>query len=153
MEVANSCGQRRNKLLTHLLEIQEQKRKKKIGKAVLDCSASSGNRRRGNMMEQQKYGGLCLDCKNASTCTYQREIGWHVHQCNEHDAYKENESSVSLALLTRGSLFSASMGSSKSAKPELSVSAYKGLCRNCENLENCKFPKHEGGVWHCEEFK
>jgi len=30
---------------------------------------------------------------------------------------------------------------------------YKGLCANCENLTVCSFPKHDGGVWHCEEYR
>jgi hypothetical protein len=27
-----------------------------------------------------------------------------------------------------------------------------GLCINCANLRDCMLPKHEGGVWHCEEY-
>jgi hypothetical protein len=27
------------------------------------------------------------------------------------------------------------------------------LCLNCEVRESCKFPKAEGGVWHCEEYR
>ena len=28
----------------------------------------------------------------------------------------------------------------------------KGLCVNCDNRHHCKYPKPEGGVWHCEEY-
>jgi hypothetical protein len=29
----------------------------------------------------------------------------------------------------------------------------RGLCRTCECKEICTYPKPEGGVWHCEEFR
>ncbi len=29
----------------------------------------------------------------------------------------------------------------------------RGLCSNCENSGSCNYPKPEGGVWHCEEYK
>jgi len=29
----------------------------------------------------------------------------------------------------------------------------RGLCRTCERRDTCTYPKPEGGVWHCEEFK
>jgi hypothetical protein len=28
-----------------------------------------------------------------------------------------------------------------------------GLCIDCEGRKNCSFPKSEGGVWHCEEYR
>jgi len=28
-----------------------------------------------------------------------------------------------------------------------------GLCVDCEARHNCTFPKSEGGVWHCEEYR
>jgi len=31
--------------------------------------------------------------------------------------------------------------------------AYMGLCKSCANRETCTFPKPEGGVWHCEEYR
>ena len=30
---------------------------------------------------------------------------------------------------------------------------YRGLCSNCEERRSCAFPKPEGGVWHCEEYR
>ena len=27
-----------------------------------------------------------------------------------------------------------------------------GLCSICECCNDCVFPQHEGGVWHCEEY-
>ena len=30
---------------------------------------------------------------------------------------------------------------------------FKGLCMNCDNSDDCTYPKSESGVWHCEEYK
>jgi hypothetical protein len=30
---------------------------------------------------------------------------------------------------------------------------FMGLCSICEIREACRFPKPEGGVWHCEEYE
>ncbi len=30
---------------------------------------------------------------------------------------------------------------------------YIGLCSNCENRGTCIYPKPEGGVWHCDEYR
>lgn len=30
---------------------------------------------------------------------------------------------------------------------------YPGLCMTCENFAGCSFPKPEGGVFSCDEFK
>lgn len=30
---------------------------------------------------------------------------------------------------------------------------YKGLCVNCDSRNTCIFPKPEGGIWHCEEYR
>ncbi|MBU0517758.1 hypothetical protein KKA00_11940 [bacterium] len=27
-----------------------------------------------------------------------------------------------------------------------------GLCVNCSHLDTCKYPRPEGGIWHCEEY-
>ena len=29
----------------------------------------------------------------------------------------------------------------------------RGLCCTCEDCRVCKYPKPEGGVWHCEEYR
>jgi len=30
---------------------------------------------------------------------------------------------------------------------------FLGLCVNCEDRETCVYPKPDGGVWHCEEYR
>jgi hypothetical protein len=29
---------------------------------------------------------------------------------------------------------------------------YVGLCVNCEHRTTCRYPKPEGGLWHCEDY-
>jgi len=28
-----------------------------------------------------------------------------------------------------------------------------GLCANCEERDSCRFPRPQGGVWRCEEYR
>ena len=30
---------------------------------------------------------------------------------------------------------------------------HMGLCTNCEHRGDCAFPRREGGVWYCEEYR
>jgi len=36
---------------------------------------------------------------------------------------------------------------------EADATKHTGLCSICENRPACAFPKPEGGVWHCEEYR
>ena len=102
------------------------------------------------MHETTSYHGLCGTCKNASTCTYPRDPQRPVFDCCEHEGHEECEGSVSLALLGAGRIFSR--GTDSEAR-DTDSAAFKGLCRNCQNRDTCTFPKPEGGVWHCEEYR
>ncbi|MHC4505741.1 MAG: hypothetical protein ACYTFI_20745, partial [Planctomycetota bacterium] len=46
-----------------------------------------------------------------------------------------------------------SSGPSPGAGDEDDFARYRGLCGNCEERRSCTFPKPEGGVWHCEEYR
>lgn len=90
--------------------------------------------------------GLCPVCKRSGDCQYQKMVPQPVRQCEEFEAYEP--------LPTKAVLKTAC----PSAGAPLGVQAtgagkYKGLCSTCEIRETCTFPKLEGGVWHCEEFK
>ncbi|MEI9476493.1 MAG: hypothetical protein WCO26_07950 [Deltaproteobacteria bacterium] len=41
----------------------------------------------------------------------------------------------------------------KSTDMELDVGKHRGLCTICEDHGVCTYPKPEGGVWHCEEYR
>ena len=106
------------------------------------------------MSETTKYLGLCATCKSASTCTYPRDPERPVYYCCEHEGYEECEGSVSLALLRTGNIFLRPPGSvTTPPTAERDTGIDKGLCKNCENRETCTFPRPEGGVWHCDEYR
>jgi len=102
----------------------------------------------------RNYRGLCSTCKNTSTCTYPRDPDRPIFYCCEHEGYEECEGSVSLALLRPGNIFSQKPDFvAKPLTMEPATGVDKGLCRNCTNRETCTFPKPEGGVWHCDEYR
>jgi len=36
---------------------------------------------------------------------------------------------------------------------ESEAERFKGLCVNCDHRFECRLPRPEGGVWHCEEYR
>ena len=95
-----------------------------------------------------EYRGLCSTCKNSPYCTFPRHPTWPVFQCEEFEGdqiyLKRKPSEVSSPSITPHTW------------PNSGERVYKKgmeLCSNCENCETCTFPKPEGGVWHCEEYK
>ena len=80
--------------------------------------------------------GLCSTCKLSATCTFPRQAGRPVRFCDEFEGEQKVET----------------------AKPQTSIrkitaNNLKGLCRLCDKVATCTFPKAEGGVWHCEEYE
>ncbi len=84
--------------------------------------------------------GLCVTCNKVKTCTFPKKRP--VLTCEEFEGYPKIPV-ISFC---------------QTAKPKIQIrphlmDEYKGLCRDCDNRENCTFPKPEGGVWHCEEYR
>ena len=105
----------------------------------------------GTISEKREYHGLCSSCSNTVTCTYPRDPGRSVVQCDEF------EGSLKSPFKTTGTpFFMADLPS-----PSQRISHFrgktqngnKGLCRLCEARSTCSYPKPEGGVWHCEEYR
>lgn len=92
--------------------------------------------------------GLCLSCKNASACTYKEDPARPVLQCEEFDGfeYLPRETVIKNISLTATPNFRLGI-------EEKDADKFKGLCSICEDREICTFPKAEGGVWHCEEYR
>jgi len=88
--------------------------------------------------------GLCSTCETAATCKFTKYEGKPVVFCEEFDGYKRNghvENPDVEAILAYVNV-----------KPR-ATKVMNGLCANCEVRETCKFPKAEGGIWHCEEYR
>ena len=93
----------------------------------------------------KKYPGLCSTCKNAPFCTFSRDRQKPVLNCEEFEVdtdplvkNAENDDPVEIV-------------SADAGKKDLNK--FTGLCINCDNRRTCTFPKPEGGIWHCEEYK
>ncbi len=91
------------------------------------------------------YGGLCSGCQNAPGCTFPREPGRPVWQCEEFT----DEGPC----LERNSCEGTAPARSGLIAEDGSGGAWAGLCRNCDNRAACNFPRPECGVWHCDEYK
>jgi len=95
------------------------------------------------MSTKTKPSGICLTCKHCDSCMYPRDPRRPVLQCEEYEAWESPPARSAVARTQR--LPAAQKG--RAAHAEL-----KGLCVNCDNRDHCKYPKPEGGVWHCEEY-
>jgi len=92
-----------------------------------------------------QYSGLCSSCKNAPNCTYPRSAGRPITQCEEFEGFQCRSAGNSTENISQS--FAGVKAEERNQDKNL------GLCRNCENLSSCKFPKPEGGIWHCEEYQ
>ena len=117
-----------------------------------DVGPPTKKRRDMKVIEKKEvYEGLCLSCKNASACTYPRTPDQPVLQCEEFDGYSASPLKVvpkpfpSTAIPPPSPLISNS--------EEENSNRLRGLCTLCECRETCTYPKPEGGVWHCEEYR
>ena len=90
-------------------------------------------------VEMIKFSGLCSCCKNAPYCTFPRNANSPIWHCDEFDGFE---------CKTTNRITKNFSPQSKTPNSEL-----LGLCRNCENRNLCQFPKPEGGIWHCEEYR
>ncbi len=81
--------------------------------------------------------GICSTCNLGPSCAHLiKNPDLAVWECENFDAY--------LAPPARGAARAA-------AEPD--YGRLKGLCMNCADVETCTFPRPEGGVWHCAEYK
>jgi hypothetical protein len=88
--------------------------------------------------------GLCSGCKKAQECVFPRDPGKPVLECGEFEGFPSAPSSFPKANIHPADSPEGQAGE----KVE-----FKGLCKDCENRKTCTFPKSEGGVWHCEEYR
>lgn len=117
--------------------------------SVLGQKAMMPNRtkKKGNT-DPKNYSGLCLCCLCSSVCTYPRDPGRPVLQCEEFEGISMPENKT-MGCVVPPHVYHIS----ESALGPQNLSAIRGLCASCDGLNTCAYPKPEGGVWHCEEFR
>ena len=103
----------------------------------------SGAKKTQTPADQQAPKGLCTSCNLAAECTFPRLPGRPVMCCEEFDG---------ASLVAKKPPTPTSAGAPAAGDVALDDGP-RGLCRTCELKEVCSYPKPEGGVWHCEEFR
>ena len=97
------------------------------------------------MAESNKYREICSICKNAPGCTFPKDSQKPVLNCEEFEV------DTCPSVKTTGKDESPA---TDSGDPEDEDSGnFIGLCSDCDNRKTCVFPKPEGGIWHCEEYR
>jgi len=91
------------------------------------------------------YSGLCISCKHASTCTFPRDPQRPAFYCEEFE--------IEITTSKKMTRDNTSRSKESSVVEVKGSSMLIGLCSDCENSQICVFPKPEGGVWHCEEYR
>lgn len=91
------------------------------------------------MAEDIRRISLCFNCKNAPDCTYQKDPNKPLLYCEEFEIEELPDRKIPQT--------PADLGQEKD------VLEFKGLCSDCDNRKTCGFPKPEGGIWHCEEYR
>ena len=98
-------------------------------------------------MSRNEDLGLCQTCMYAADCALTKARGLPVLQCEEFEAERDPRVKARSGVV-------ASTEPGVDAALDVNLSGkYKGLCVDCENRDSCTFPKSEGGVWHCEEYR
>jgi len=98
--------------------------------------------------QASSYGGLCPNCVNFDICSLTAESGEHVFYCEEF------ASDDGIPALTSQPVQNPVDGEIVREDTRQDGAAdCAGLCTTCRNRDDCVFSKHEGGVWHCEEYR
>jgi len=103
------------------------------------------NKQQASLQQETQGRNLCSTCENNSTCTFPKDPDRPVLYCELFDDGRA---------AAQNSVKDPSPLSLKSSdKPDEEQKRFTGLCSNCENRWSCSFPKAEGGIWHCEEYR
>ena len=87
--------------------------------------------------------GLCATCHEAAHCAYARNATGPILFCEMFDEGRPEEQVEA----------DTPRAETQTAGEKRPAGRLKGLCINCDHRETCTFPKPEGGVWHCQEYR
>ena len=93
-------------------------------------------------MEQLIADSLCANCKHQSDCGYLLKASSPIIECELHEC----------GLSSKPRLVVVKKQVPEGPAEHPAADEPLGLCMNCANFGICTLPKHEGGVWHCEEY-
>lgn len=88
--------------------------------------------------EVRYASGLCTTCRSRTRCTFPRRAGVAVRECEEFDGEVSPPRGAPVTVRLEATAASDSA---------------PGLCRWCDLQASCTFPRNDGGVWFCEEYR
>ena len=83
--------------------------------------------------------GLCSTCNHNVNCSTRKSFKGKILQCEEFDDYVPQQ------------IRKEEKANEK--KTAVQCASAKGLCLNCDLASTCTLPKHESGVWFCNEYQ
>lgn len=92
-----------------------------------------------------EYRGLCSTCKHSECGNFPRDPNKPVFYCEEFEV------DTCPPVKTTGK--DKSPAATSVGHENEDSGKFIGLCNNCDNRRTCVFPKPEGGIWHCEEYR
>ncbi len=92
--------------------------------------------------------GICATCIHADGCAY-------VEAADSPKTFCEQFESDIVSTLSATDLSNLRSMPARLKKESEAIRQAKtlGLCVNCAQVDTCVFPRPEGGIWHCEEYR
>jgi hypothetical protein len=91
--------------------------------------------------------GLCSACVHEAGCIYPRSKEEIVLNCGQFEPSQPTpRPAASRDQVELEKLW-------KKPSREESEKKFQGLCSSCEDRNVCIYPKPDGGVWRCEEYR
>jgi len=96
------------------------------------------------------FTGLCATCGIVDGCVSAKNSGYPVVECEEYAVDGRTFSETVKVAAPSHTRKAVSAPQKSSVALECAI---EGLCGTCALKSDCTFPKLEGGVWHCEEYR
>ena len=84
---------------------------------------------------------VCAACRHNLGCIYETSAHRAILECAQFE------------LALRAAPADSTFDATRTAAGENGWSRLEGLCSNCDLRDACIYPKPEGGVWRCEEYR
>jgi hypothetical protein len=84
---------------------------------------------------------VCPACRFGTDCIYEAGSLRRILQCEQFELAFPAPPSASLAELN------------PAVETTNGARSLVGLCSNCDLRDDCLYPKPDGGVWRCEEYR
>ncbi len=94
------------------------------------------------MVKTTVAGGLCAACRHDPECALRPDEIGVVLQCEQFEMGFRRVAAAPNPVRAREELYAKARSN-----------GFLGLCVNCDHRDTCIYPKPDGGVWRCEEYR